>query len=341
MAVLYLYGCASINYYSQSISGQFEVFQKSKSINGLLASNNIDEKTRSRLITVLNLRKFSIQDLGLPDNKSYLAYADLERNYVIWNIFATDEFSLQPKQWCYLMVGCLAYRGYFSREDAIKHEQLLKNQGYDVYLGGVAAYSTLGWFNDPVLNTMLRWNDIRLAKVMFHELAHQQLYIHNDTEFNEAYADTVALIGVRKWLQKNFDQSTLDKFEKSQRKEEEFINLIMHYKSLLGALYDSDENDTLKRIKKAALFQQMFNDYQMISQSWENNDYKDWFTEGLNNAKLASVITYRQYVPDFLALYKKQGKDLKSFYGLIKSLSKCKPMKRKEILKNREIKFEC
>ena len=188
---------------------------------------------------------------------------------------------------------------------------------------------------------MLRWDDIRLAKVMFHELAHQQLYINNDTEFNEAYADTVALIGVKKWLKKNFNQSILDKFEASQSKEDKFINLIMHYKSLLVALYESNQNDTLKRNQKAKLIQQMTKDYKMMSQSWDSNDYKTWFAEGINNAKLAAIVTYRQYVPDFLAIYEKQGNDLKAFNRLIKSLSKCKPMKRKEILKTHEIKFGC
>lgn len=341
LVVSLLSGCASINYYRQSIQGQIEVLQKRQAIDDVLNNNDIPYSLRNKLNTVLILRDFSIQQLGLPKNNSYISYADLERNYVIWNIFATKEFSLEPVKWCYLIVGCLSYRGYFSQSDAQQHATVLEKQGYDIYLGGVSAYSTLGWFDDPVLNTMLRWSDIRLATVMFHELAHQQLYIKNDTEFNEAYADAVAHIGVTRWLKRNADKIVLKKYEQSQYQEKKFIDLVMRYKSLLTNIYQSPENEELKRKQKEVTLQQMSNDYFKISATWKNNTYKTWFSTGINNAKLAAIVTYRKYVPAFMEIYEKLEKDLSRFYLYSKSLSNCKPLKRKEILENREIEFEC
>jgi predicted aminopeptidase len=341
LLVFLMSGCASLNYYAQSVQGQFEVIQKRRAISDLLDADNISDTLHTKLNTVLALREFSIRQLGLPDNNSYLSYADLERNYVIWNIFATEEFSLDPIKWCYLIVGCLNYRGYFAESDARQHATELEKQGYDIYLGGVSAYSTLGWFDDPVLNTMLRWSDIRLTTVIFHELAHQQLYIKNDTEFNEAYADAVAYIGVTRWLQQSPDKNLLTEYEQSQAQEKQFINLVMRYKSLLNEIYQSTESEDLKRKQKSALFLQMTNEYNDISRTWTKNGYQKWFSTGINNAKLAAIVTYREYVPAFIELYEKLGKNLNRFYSLTKLLSNCNSMKREEILKEREIEFEC
>lgn len=334
-----LSGCASLNYYSQSIQGQFEVIKKRQNINAILQENAISDVLRNKLNTALVLRNFSVQHLGLPQNNSYLSYANLERDYVIWNIFANAEFSLKPLNWCYLIVGCLSYRGYFSKSDAQQHAIELEQQGYDVYLGGVSAYSTLGWFDDPVLNTMLRWSDVRLATVMFHELAHQQLYIKNDTEFNESYADAVAHIGVTKWLESN--PRLLKEYEQSQQHERQFVNLIMHYKSKLNEVYQSKKSDDEKRNLKQELLKKMNDDYLILSKPWSKNIYKTWFSTDINNAKLAAIVTYRKYVPDFLDIYQKLQHDLTKFYSFNKSLSNCKPMKRIEILKSRDIEFEC
>ena len=341
LIIFLLSGCASINYYAQSIHGQFEVLQKQQEIDDVLKDQNIPDTLRNNLITVLALRDFSIQQLGLPENGSYLSYADLERDYVIWNIFATEEFSLKPLTWCYLVVGCLSYRGYFSQTDAQQHATELKKQGYDIYLGGVSAYSTLGWFDDPVLNTMLRWSDIRLATVMFHELAHQQLYVKNDTEFNEAYADAVAHIGVTKWLTQKPEKKLLTEYQQSQDQEKEFIDLIMRFKSILNELYQSTEKDETIRQRKQQALQKMSNEYSRISQNWEKDSYKKWFSSGINNAKLAAIVTYRKHVPAFINIYEKLGKDLNRFYSFSKSLSNCDSIKREKILEKRQIEFEC
>lgn len=334
-------GCASINYYSQSIQGQLEVISKSQDINEILKDKTIPDDLRKKLNTVLELRAFSIKVLRLPENESYLSYADLERDYVIWNIFANEEFSLEPVNWCYVIVGCLSYRGYFSKSDATKYALELKKQGYDVYLGGVAAYSTLGWFDDPILNTMLLWSDNRLATVLFHELAHQQLYIKDDTEFNESYADALAHIGVTKWLTTKANKNLLKDYEQSMYQERQFVNLIMRYKPKLSALYQSNQTEPEKREEKKRLLKNMRDDFFDLSRHWQSNPYKAWFSNDVNNAKLAAIVTYRKYVPIFLDIYQKLENDLSKFYSYAKSLSNCKPMKRKEILLEREIKFEC
>ncbi|MBL1143237.1 MAG: aminopeptidase [Proteobacteria bacterium] len=341
LIIFFLSGCTSVQYYSQSIQGQFEVLKKRQDINDILDDPNVSSSLRDKLNTVLQLRQFSTEQLGLPKNNSYLSYADLERDYVIWNIFANEEFSLEPLSWCYLIIGCLSYRGYFSQSEAEKNATHLKQQGYDIYLGGVAAYSTLGWFDDPVLNTMLRWSENYLATVMFHELAHQQLYIKNDTEFNESYADAVAHIGVTRWLRQKHDKGLLDEYNQSQIHEKIFVALVMRYKSILNKLYHSSEDKKTKRSRKKNLFQKMQTEYFEMTKSWGENPYKKWFSSDINNAKLASVVTYRKHVPAFLEIYEKLNKNLAQFYSFSKSLSSCNPMKRKEILKTRKIEFEC
>ncbi|GJM04192.1 MAG: aminopeptidase [marine bacterium B5-7] len=330
-----------MNYYAQSIQGQFEIIQKRQNINTLLGNNELSDSQRKRLEVVMKLREFSISQLGLPDNNSYLSYADLERDFVIWNIFATEEFSLSPLKWCYLIVGCLNYRGYFSEADAKNHVIKLKEQGHDTFIGGVSAYSTLGWFDDPVLNTMLRWNDIQLATVMFHELAHQQLYIKNDTEFNESYAEAVATIGVVKWLEQSSDNNLLSEYIQFQSQEKKFISLVMKYKAALDKLYRSETDKKQMLIQKKAVFQQMEDEYKTLSHHWKKDRYTHWFSTDLNNAKLAAIVTYQQYASSFINIFNKLDKDLNRFYSLIKSLSHCKQMKRKEILDAQEIKFEC
>ncbi len=334
-------GCTTISYYMQSIAGQSELTLKKRPIKDLLGDEQLAQEERERLETVLALRRFSTVELGLPENDSYLSYADLERRYVVWNIFAAEEFSLTPKRWCYLFVGCLSYRGYFSEQDARQKQQQLQQQGYDVFLGGVTAYSTLGWFNDPVLNTMLRWSDIYLAKVMFHELAHQQLYVRDDTEFNESYAEAVAIIGVNKWLQQQGNQQAIESFYEEQKREKEFQQLVLRYNKKLAALYDSEVETESKRQKKQQLFQAMRDEYQLLKQRWNDSSYDNWFAIDLNNAKLASVTTYKIYVDDFLAIYEKIDKNLALFYDIIQQLSRCGSGTRREMLKQRLISYKC
>ena len=230
------------------------VMAKRHSIARLATDPTTPEALRLRLATVEQIRRFSVLHLGLPDNGSYRSYADLERDFVVWNVFASPEFSLQPLRWCYALVGCLNYRGYFKRRDAVKFASKLRAQGHDVFVGGVAAYSTLGWFKDPVLNTMLRWDDARLAEVIFHELAHQKLYVRGDTPFNEAFATAVAKIGVERWLEKDMATTVRQRFKQDQRHERAFVDLVLATRSRLKDLYASALVDSEMRQLKRELF---------------------------------------------------------------------------------------
>lgn len=340
MALL-LQGCTSVSYYAQSISGQAELLFKQQPIAELLAKDSVDSAIREKLQLAQELRHFSVEQLGLPENDSYSDYADLERRYVVWTVFATEEFSLQPEQFCFLFVGCLHYRGYFSEEAARRDMQRLEAAGYDVFMGGVAAYSTLGWFNDPVLNTMLHWSDTYFARVMFHELAHQLLYVKDDTAFNESFADTVALIGVRRWLEHRGDDDQLALFEAETRRETQFIDLVLRYRHKLQELYASGESDATMRTGKQRLFTAMKADYLDLKSDWYEGSYDNWFNQQLNNARLASVSSYRIYARDMLAIYAELGENMSLFYDIMMAFGRCKAEQRQRVLRNRRISADC
>jgi predicted aminopeptidase len=334
-------GCSSLGYYTQSINGQLEILVKRQPIEQLINENRLPPEIITRLKLAREIRNFAINDLGLPDNNSYLHYADLGRNFVVWNVFATPELSLQSREWCYLIVGCLSYRGYFSEDAAHSYGNELEARGFDVFVGGVAAYSTLGWFADPVLNTMLQRGDAYLAKVIFHELAHQKVYIKNDTEINEAFADTVADVGMRRWLASN-KSLTYAEFAKIQAQEDEFVELVMRYRNQLDDLYKSGIPDTQKRLNKSVIFEQMINEYRQ-TQTAQNGPgrYASWFATGLNNAKLMAVVTYRKYLPGFKKMLLAVDNNLERFYQLAEQLGQCTHEQRRDILLSDNFHFSC
>ncbi|MCH7695059.1 MAG: aminopeptidase [Proteobacteria bacterium] len=329
-----LCSCTTLSYYGQSISGQLELLRKREPIDELLATSGLTDQLRAELQQVLQIRDFASETLQLPDNDSYRTYADLGRPYSVWNVIAAPEFSLEPLKWCFLIVGCLPYRGYFSKQQAMRYAEKLRSQGYDVHVGGVSAYSTLGWFDDPLLNTMLRDDITHTARVIFHELAHQKIYIKNDAHFNEAFADSIALIGVRQWLRSKLDPDALLQFEQSQARESEFIQLILTYRSELESLYRRHLSVQEKRLEKSAIFNRMGSDYREIRSDWgEHGDYDAWFGNGINNAKLSAILTYRDLVADFMALFTDTGHDLQRLYARVKQLGQCNKTDRRKRLK--------
>ena len=334
--------CASTRYYLQSVNGHIDIHTKKQPISEVLVAEETDEILQGKLEMVIDIRRFASEHLALPKNDSYTEYADLDRDFVIWNVFATPELSLEPKQWCFLFVGCLNYRGYFSKETAIKYAQKLESQGYDVFVGGVTAYSTLGWFNDPVLNTMLGRDKFYLANVIFHELAHQKFYLKNDTAFNEAFAETVAQTGVQRWLEMNGSDADIRNFSASQSDENLFVNLILKYKNKLGIIYTSDSAIDEKRASKDLLLSQLAEEYTALYQAGESSgQYLTWVSSGLNNAKLATVITYQDYVAGFLALFHQTHGNYLNFYDLVKKLANCDKVTRKSILEDKVTVFQC
>ena len=320
-----LCGCATINYYAQAVSGQVELLQRARPIAGRLNDPDLPPALRARLERVLVMRDFASRELGLPDNASYRAYADLGRPFVVWNVFAAMEFSLKPEQSCFPIAGCVAYRGWFVQAEAERHAADLRARGFDVFVGGVPAYSTLGWFNDPVLNTFVNYPEPELARLLFHELAHQQFYLGGDTMFNESFAVAVEHEGVQRWLRREGAPGQLQQYETLQARRRDFIALVLGYRKRLGALYAQPLAAEEMRRSKAAVFAAMRADYDAlkVSPAWGGfGGYDRFFAQNINNANLVALAAYSELVPGFQALLAEQGGDLPRFYQAVRELSR-------------------
>ncbi len=318
-AAQFLGGCSfldrSIGYYTQSAFGHLDLMRRSRPIDDWLADAQTSGELRQQLERVLAMREFAVASLSLPDNGSYLDYADLGREHVVWNVFATPELSLEPVKSCFPVVGCLSYRGYFEQADAEREAERLRALGHDVFVGGVSAYSTLGWFADPVLNTMLRWSEPRLASVLFHEMAHQKVYLDDDSAFNEAFATAVGDIGVTRWLEANGQAQRLQSWREYKARKTDFIELVNETAGRLRRLYARQADvQALRAAKKEILEDMRRRYYAMRDGDWAGyNGYDEWFTQ-VNNARIAAVSTYHEWVPAFLNLLDANGGDLQAFY---------------------------
>ena len=314
--------------------GQLDLLWKRSVITDILKRSDTPADLKDKLTRVLRLREFASQTLLLPDNGSYRSYADLQREHVVWTVYATPEFSLELRKWCFPFAGCVSYRGHFSMEAAEEFAAPLRAQGDDVYIAGVDAYSTLGWFDDPVLNTFIRRPEPALAGLIFHELAHQQLYVKNDTTFNESFARAVELEGVRLWLQSHGTAQQLEDYERNETRRDEFIAVVNRARERLHALYATDLPADLRRTQKQQLFESIKNDYIDLKQHWGGySGYDAWFSNQLNNAKLASVTTYADDVPAFQSLLKQKNDDFSAFYTAAKDLGELPEPQRKIRLK--------
>jgi len=322
-----------LGYYGQSIGGQWEVWNKSQPIDELLAAPDTVDPLRAKLQKVLEIRDFASSELALPDNDSYRSYADLQRPFVVWNVFATKPFELKLKRWCFPFAGCVGYRGYFAQADAQAFADQLVAEGLDVYVGGVAAYSTLGWFDDPLLNTVLQRSPARIAGLIFHELAHQQLYVEGDTAFNEGFATTVQLEGVRRWLEKYGNQQQRQDYAQFQQRQDEFVVLVTGARDRLKALYAEALGETEMQTHKTAIQDGLRLQYQQLKKQWGGYaGYDAWFARDLNNAQLAAVTTYRDHVPVFQRLLAEQQGDMAAFYRACAALGKMLEEERKQVL---------
>lgn len=311
-----LFACSLLSscYYGQLLSGQWQVLSQAEPIGELLQQADLDPVLRRQLALVQAASSFAGSELLLPQNASYQRYADLGRDYVVWNVYAAPEFSVAAHQWCYLIVGCLAYRGYFDMADAQRYAQQLAADGLDTHVGPVAAYSTLGWFDDPLLNTMLRRSDASLAGLVFHELAHQMLFVEGDTAFNESYASFVELQGLRSWLVQRDESS--EQIEIGLQRQAQFAELVVAARSRLQKLYQSALPAPQMRARKQAVIEQLRADYQSLRETrWQGADpYQQWFADPINNAKLNTVALYNQWLPAFERLYRDNGSDWARFH---------------------------
>ena len=337
LLVFALSGCNTLSYYTQAVHGEYEILAHRQSIDKLIANPKTPPKLKQQLQLVQQLRAFAKTELKLPIDKNYEKYVDTQRKYVVFDVQAAPEFSLEPKTWRYPLVGRLAYRGYFSEKNARECGDRLAKEGFDVYVDGVDAYSTLGWFKDPLLSTFIDTSEPELAELLFHELGHKRVCAAGDTDFNEAFATTVGQEGTRRWLRSKCATSLLDAYEQSLARDNQFVHLIMATRERLQKLYAPKnppvEADELRREKKA-VFDDLLQQYAELKRSWGGySGYDDWFAHDLNNAKLNTVANYYDYVPGFERLLQLDGGDLEKFYAAADRLSKESIDKRHEGLR--------
>jgi predicted aminopeptidase len=300
----------------------------------LVSAPGTDDDLRHQLTTIENILNFAHTRLNLPDQGSYRHYSDTGREFVVWNVFAAPRLSMEPKTWCYLIVGCMSYRGYFDKNSAERYASDLSDSGWEVYIGGVTAYSTLGWFEDPVLNTMLNREDWELARLLFHELAHQKLYIKDDTDFNEAFADSVAIIGLELWLD---TQPLTEKQRIFTLIENEglFIELVLDTRQRLMELYNSSTDEPSKLESKDTVILNFHEQLRQLQSGWgDDSRFQSWLTGPVNNARFTAVSTYRSLVPRFMDIFEHSGKNLDAFYAHIEAISECPKTERNRLLED-------
>jgi predicted aminopeptidase len=304
-----------------SAQGQLSLMARREPITRVIDRPTTPPRLRTQLEQVTAIRDFASRELGLPNNGSYRSYADVGRRYVVWNVVAAPEFSVHPKQWCFPIVGCVAYRGYFIERRAQRFAQTLRVRHYDVSVGGVAAYSTLGHFDDPILNTMMGWDDVELAGIVFHELTHQLLYVAGDASFNEALATTVEEEGVRRWLLTQHRDADLSEHLLQQAHYLAVIDLLRQTRGALDDLYQSGIDADAMRERKRAAFDKMRSAYATLKAPWQGRGpFDGWFAGDLNNAHLASIATYYDCVPGFERELAAAGGDLAVFYRRVREL---------------------
>jgi predicted aminopeptidase len=309
LALCGLPGCESVSFYAQAIGGQLGVMRAARPVDSWLADPQTDATLRERLETARRIREFAARELGLPDNGSYTSYADLRRPYVVWNVFAAPRFAVEPKRECFPFTGCVSYRGFFSENLARRHAERLSAEGYDVYIGGVPAYSTLGWFDDPLLSTFIRYPDAQLARLLFHELAHQVAYARDDTAFNESFAVVVEEEGVRRWLEAEGRPGELAAFRAAQGRKRELAAGVAETRARLAEVYGRDISSEEKLALKAKEFERL------------RARHGNFVPAEPNNGFLVAIAVYTQKVPAFEKLLAQAGGDLPAFYARVKELA--------------------
>ncbi len=315
-ACILLSGCSQLGYLVQAARGQLEITFSREPIDEVLAGNRAAPETRERLELVKRIRQFAIEELDLPENSSYTTYSELGRRHVIWNVVAAPPYDLTLKTWCYPITGCISYRGYFSKKKAGSYQESLIREGYDTDLYGVAAYSTLGWLSDPVLDTFLFYPDYALAGLIFHELAHQVLYVKDDSAFNEAFATAVEQEGVERWMRAEGNTGQIFQYRSAKKKNARIIELILDYRERLGNVYENSSERELAE-EKARVLGEMTGAYQSLSESGSGTRFWDqWFEEGVNNARLGGIATYHRLVPAFRAVLSK-SESMAMFYKTV------------------------
>ncbi|MFP3873888.1 MAG: aminopeptidase [Thiohalophilus sp.] len=333
--VVTLPGCSTLSYYLGAVNGHAEILNRQRPVSEVIRDPGTRDAVREALIQLQQARRFAVDVLLLPDNDSYRYYADIGREYAVWNVIATPELSVEPRQWCFLFAGCLNYRGYFAEQKARAYAGKLQEQGDDTHIAGARAYSTLGWFDDPLLNTMLLKNEAGRLGVLFHELAHQKIYIDDDPAFNEGFAVFVQQEGVRRWFEAQGRDEAIDRYRQTVARRARFHGLLLETREKLAKLYASQQPAAVKREKKQQHFADLRQAYRQLKQQWHGYDgYDEWMQQPLNNAHLALIATYREQVTRFEKLLDSHNGDLAAFYAEVERLAKLSPEQRKSALTN-------
>nr|CRH08186.1 Protein of unknown function [Candidatus Magnetococcus massalia] len=323
LSTLLLTGCIAPGYYLHMAAGQWQVMLSREPVDEVLADPEQPLQLKGALTRSQQMRQFAIAQLKLPDGDSYQHYATIDRPYVQWAVSATERFSLQPKRWCFPVVGCLAYRGFFSQQRAEAFAQSLREQGLDVALHPVPAYSSLGWWGDPLLSTTIHWPEADLARLIFHEMAHEKLYLPGDTDFNESYAEAVAQLGVAQWLSQGGKEEKLNRFAAQKKRRKAFRSLIFKLRDQLQILYTKPLKEAEMARQKLDLYVQFQHRYYQLRQSWQGGGHYDhWvFAKDLNNAKISMLSHYTRWVPSFKRLFAKSHGDWSTFHHAAETLS--------------------
>lgn len=317
-----LSGCAGLSYYWQGLQGQAELLLRARPITELLADPETSPILREKLDLAQRLRRFAVDALALPDNASYTRYTDLGRPYVLWNVFATPALSLRPVLSCFPVAGCVAYRGFFAKEEAESMAEAQRARGLDVFVAGVPAYSTLGWFEDPLPSSVLTYGELELARLIFHELAHQVVYLPDDTRFNESFAVAVEEEGLALWVAARQDHGLNERLAQSALRRKAFRNLIAFTRARLDEVYGNSQAEVDQLSTKARIFEDMQLRYREMRTSWGGfAGYDAWFARAHNNASLLSVALYADQVPQFRALFQACRGDWARFYAAVRTLA--------------------
>lgn len=332
-SLLLTLGCNTVSYYTQAARGHLDIVSRQTPIADLTTAPPTDTELQRKLGLVEEARRFAATHLGLEPGRHYTRYADLQRDAVVYNVYAAPEFSLEPRQWWYPLIGKQSYRGFFKKADAQAYAKELRTEGQDVYVGGVDAYSTLGWFRDPVLNTWIDDDDEEVVALVFHELTHQLVYVAGDTRFNEAYATAVEIAGVRLWLESRHDDAALRRWNAKHASREEFISLVKRTRAELKELYARDLTPAATRTAKQRVLDELQARLAALRARWNApKAYASWSTKPVNNARLNTVSTYHDLVPAFLTLLERCDHDFPAFHAAVKKLGKLPKQERQSAL---------
>jgi len=319
-------GCSTLGYYAQAANGHLDLLQRARPVPQVLADPATPEPLRQRLQLSQQLRDYAARELKLPDNDSYRRYADLQRDAAVWNVVAAPALSLTLKTWCFPVMGCVGYRGYYDKAQADALAAQLQAEGWEVGVYGVPAYSTLGLSNwvggDPLLNTFIRWPDTELARLVFHELAHQVAYASDDTTFNESFATAVERLGGERWMAAHMTAQQRAEVQAQERRRDDFRALTQRTRGELLALYTGTSSDAEKVARKAAILAAMRDEHERLKAGpWAGyTGYDGWFQRA-NNASFGVLSAYTELVPEFERLFEREGRDFTRFYAAVRSLS--------------------